>query len=108
MFGIMGSKVEGRKRPKWSIWPLSSSNPKMKERLSYFRTEEWAIKQFFERVGKVAAARIAMNDEGRPKGFAHIEFANAADAAKRKVTKKLDYEGPPKRAPRLRGPRGGP
>jgi nucleolin len=47
-----------------------------------FRTEEWAIKQFFEQIGEVAAVRIAMNDEGRPKGFAHIEFANAADAAK--------------------------
>jgi nucleolin len=47
-----------------------------------FRTEEWAIKQFFEQIGEVNQVRIALNDEGRPKGFAHVEFANPADAAK--------------------------
>lgn len=28
-----------------------------------FRTEEWAIKQFFETIGPVTAVRIALNEE---------------------------------------------
>lgn len=47
-----------------------------------FRTEEWAIKEFFEAVGPVSKIRIALNEEGRPKGFAHVEFENPSDAAK--------------------------
>merc|ERR1712160_5417 len=48
-----------------------------------YRTEEWAVKEFFAAAGEVTRVRIAMDREtDRPKGFAHIEFADPAAAAK--------------------------
>jgi len=48
-----------------------------------FRTEEWAVREFFGKVGEVTAVRIALDRETeRPKGFCHVEFADPAAAAK--------------------------
>jgi RNA recognition motif-containing protein len=47
-----------------------------------FRTTEDAIYNFFGSIGTVTTVRVALNEEQRPKGFAHIEFETPADAAK--------------------------
>jgi nucleolin len=52
-----------------------------------FRTTEETIRYFFEQCGTVQAVRIAKDAETeRPRGFAHIEFAAPADAAKAVAT----------------------
>ena len=46
-----------------------------------FRTERWAIEEFFKSAGAPTDVRIAMDAETqRPRGFAHVEFASNADA----------------------------
>ena len=48
-----------------------------------FRTEQWAIEEFFKECGTINGVRIAMNPEdGRPRGFAHVEFDSNASAVK--------------------------
>lgn len=47
-----------------------------------FRTEDWALKEFFSSCGNVKDVRIAMGEDGRPRGFAHVEFETNADAVK--------------------------
>ena len=45
--------------------------------------------EWFGEIGPVAAVRIATDYEtGRPKGFGHVEFENAADAKKA-----MDFSG---------------
>ena len=46
-----------------------------------FRSNEDSIRHFFGEVGNVTSVRIALNEEERPKGFCHIEFATPAEAA---------------------------
>lgn len=36
--------------------------------------------KFFRKAGNAKDVRIAMNDDGRPKGFTHVEFNSNADA----------------------------
>lgn len=45
-----------------------------------FRTTPDSLRQFFSEAGSVKDVRIAMNEENRPKGFAHVEFDSPADA----------------------------
>ena len=45
-----------------------------------FRTEQWAIEEFFKSAGNITQVRLGMDEEGRPRGFAHVEFATAAEA----------------------------
>tara|TARA_B110000285_G_scaffold232907_1_gene305228 strand:- start:391 stop:1065 length:675 start_codon:yes stop_codon:yes gene_type:complete len=45
-----------------------------------FRTEQWAIEEFFKSCGAIQGVRIAMGEDGRPRGFAHVEFDNNASA----------------------------
>jgi len=45
-----------------------------------FRTEQWAIEEFFKGCGQIQGVRIAMGEDGRPRGFAHVEFATNAEA----------------------------
>ena len=47
-----------------------------------FRTEEHGIRQFFGAYGNITAVRIALNEEGRAKGFAHVQFEDPASAKK--------------------------
>jgi RNA recognition motif-containing protein len=48
-----------------------------------FRTEEWAVREFFKSAGEITAVRIAYDRETeRPKGFCHVEFADPASATK--------------------------
>jgi RNA recognition motif-containing protein len=47
-----------------------------------FKTADYSIKEFFSQCGEVTAVRIALNEEGRAKGFAHVQFADPASAKK--------------------------
>lgn len=47
-----------------------------------FRTEQEAVEQFFGAAAAVKAVRIAMGEDGRPRGFAHVEFMTAEGCAK--------------------------
>jgi nucleolin len=40
------------------------------------------VKNFFKNCGPIKDVRIPMNEEGRPKGFAHVEFETAEAAQK--------------------------
>lgn len=45
-----------------------------------FRTTEETIRYFFQHCGEITQVRIAMNEEGRSRGFGHVEFADPAAA----------------------------
>jgi len=47
--------------------------------MSFYSTED-TIRAFFSQAGEVSAVRIAMGEDGRAKGFCHVEFASPADA----------------------------
>jgi nucleolin len=47
-----------------------------------FRTTEDGLAHFFSECGEVKAVRIAMGEDGRPKGFAHVEFTTPEAATK--------------------------
>ena len=46
-----------------------------------FNTSAESIREFFGECGTVKDVRIPMNEDGRPKGFAHIEFEEPKAAA---------------------------
>ena len=45
-----------------------------------FNTTEEALGQFFSEAGEVRAVRIALNEEGRSRGFGHVEFHDPQSA----------------------------
>ena len=45
-----------------------------------FRTEQWALEEFFKGCGTINAVRIALGEDERPRGFAHVEFSSNAEA----------------------------
>ena len=45
-----------------------------------FHTTENTIYEFFGQAGSVKNVRIAMQEDGRAKGFCHVEFNSPADA----------------------------
>jgi nucleolin len=45
-----------------------------------FYTTEDTIRGFFGQKGEVTTVRIAMGEDGRARGFCHVEFASPADA----------------------------
>jgi len=45
-----------------------------------FQASEDSVWQFFGAKGKVAAVRIAQGEDGRPRGFCHVEFESPEDA----------------------------
>lgn len=47
-----------------------------------FQTQKETVEQFFGSVAAVKAVRIAMGEDERPRGFAHVEFETAEDCAK--------------------------
>ena len=47
-----------------------------------FRTEQWAIEEFFKECGTINSVRVAQDENGRARGFAHVEFASNAEAVK--------------------------
>ena len=53
-----------------------------------FRTQAHNIQEFFASCGEIKDVRIALNEEGRAKGFAHVEF-ESHEAAK----KALEFNG---------------
>jgi nucleolin len=57
-----------------------------------FKTSEINVKKFFSDCGGVIDVRIAKNEEGRSKGFCHVDFdsADAVEKAKAKAGQQLD------------------
>lgn len=47
-----------------------------------FQTHKETVEQFFGAYAAVRDVRIAMGEDERPRGFAHVEFATAEDCAK--------------------------
>ena len=47
-----------------------------------FHTTEDTIWEFFGQAGEVKSVRIAMGEDGRPRGFCHVEFASPESATK--------------------------
>lgn len=47
-----------------------------------FHTTEDAVWEFFGQAGTVKSVRIAMGEDGRPRGFCHVEFEEPAGAQK--------------------------
>ena len=47
-----------------------------------FKSSEHSIRDFFSAYGTIASVRIALNEEGRAKGFAHVQF-ESPDSAKK-------------------------
>ena len=47
-----------------------------------FKTQEWQIKKFFDECGDIVQVNIAMEDSGRAKGFAHVQFSTPEGAAR--------------------------
>lgn len=47
-----------------------------------FKTQQGNLERFFSQCGPVKAVRIAMGDDGRAKGFAHVEFETPEAAQK--------------------------
>jgi len=45
-----------------------------------FRTEQWALEEFFKSCGNITSVRIAKDENDRPRGFAHVEFSTPAEA----------------------------
>ena len=45
-----------------------------------FRTEQWAIEEFFKGCGSITSVRIAQDENGRSRGFAHVEFSSNSEA----------------------------
>jgi nucleolin len=45
-----------------------------------FHTDQDGLSNFFRSAGTVTGVRIAMHEDGNPKGFAHVEFASPAEA----------------------------
>lgn len=48
--------------------------------MSFYSTED-SIRAFFSQAGAVSQVRIAMGEDGRARGFCHVEFETPADAA---------------------------
>merc|ERR1711957_248363 len=47
--------------------------------MSFYATED-SVRDFFSQAGTVSAVRIAMGEDGRAKGFCHVEFETPAMA----------------------------
>jgi nucleolin len=80
-----------------------------------FKTTEESITRFFDGCGEVKAVRIALDYDGRMKGFAHVEFAKAESCEKALKLNGEDLDGRTirvdvsgnKRSDDRRGPYGG-
>ena len=57
-----------------------------------FKTNEGSVRKFFSDCGNVVDVRIAKNEEGRSKGFCHVDFdsSEAVEKAKTKAGQDLD------------------
>jgi len=58
-----------------------------------FRTEQWAIEEFFKSCGNINGVRIAMGEDGRPRGFAHVEFDSNASALEAMKLAGMEIDG---------------
>ena len=58
-----------------------------------FRTDEGAIRQFFGEYGAIGAVRIALNEEGRAKGFAHVQFEEPSSAKAALALNGIELDG---------------
>jgi nucleolin len=60
--------------------------------LSYSTTKE-TLAKYFASCGKVIEIRIPLNEEGKPRGFAHIEFENEEACKKAIALSGNDLDG---------------
>ena len=60
--------------------------------MSFYSTED-SIREFFSQAGNVSAVRIAMGEDGRAKGFCHVEFETPAEAAEALKLNGQEIEG---------------
>lgn len=60
--------------------------------LSYQSTEK-SVKEFFKECGNIVAVRIAEDNDGKPKGFAHVEFEDAEAVPKATALSGKDLDG---------------
>jgi nucleolin len=60
-----------------------------------FYTEEQTIRDFFGKCGTVNQVRIAMGEDGRARGFCHIEFADPEGAAEAMKLNGQEIDGRP-------------
>lgn len=58
-----------------------------------FRTEQWAVEEFFKPCGEIAMVRMAKDEEGRSRGFAHVEFTSAEGASEGMKYNGYELEG---------------
>ena len=58
-----------------------------------FKTQDWSIKQFFESCGEINQVRIAMGEDGRAKGFAHVQFSSPDGAKKAMELNGVELDG---------------
>lgn len=72
-----------------------------------FRTEPWAIEEHFKSCGTVKEVRIAKDENDRPRGFAHVEFASNAEAVAAMAMAGQPLDGRELRLDLSQGRRGG-
>jgi nucleolin len=58
-----------------------------------FHTQEQTIRDFFSQAGNITAVRIAMGEDGRARGFCHIEFETPEGAAEAMKLNGQEIEG---------------
>jgi nucleolin len=106
---LNGNEFEGRQltiektKPKGERAPRGGFNRQQAPRdpasakvfvgnLSYSTTET-SLRQIFDGCGDIANIRIATGDDGRPRGFAHIEFGSVESAEKAVQKSGSDLDG---------------
>lgn len=58
-----------------------------------FNTSEDSVRDFFQKAGDITSVRIAMGEDGRARGFCHIEFASHAMAQEALKLNGQDLDG---------------
>ena len=72
-----------------------------------FQSNEDSIAEFFSECGTVTQVRIAMGEDGRPRGFAHVEFEDNESAHNAMKLAGQDMDGRPVRVDISEPRRGG-
>jgi nucleolin len=58
-----------------------------------FKTSEGQIKDFFKGIGNVKEVRVGKHDDGRSKGFAHVDFESKEDLTEALTLNGKDLDG---------------
>lgn len=71
---LSGNKPDGDQGQRGGDRDTADSNCVFCGNIS-FNTSEDSVRDFFAKAGDITTVRIALGDDGRPRGFCHIEFA---------------------------------